>query len=316
MGSAHNRPVRAGGHPDKVPARGATGTLLPGTFQPTFLYESIWDLATFGLLLLIERRVRLRRGYLFAAYAALYTFGRFFTEYLRIDPAHRYLGLRLNDWTSIGVFACAASFLWLKGRPEPGDELVGDPLPARVVEMERARALAHSGATPADRPRHLAGPAQTTGPEPEAAELVADPTEVAEREAAEREAAEREAAEREAAEPEAAAGAAAGGGRAGGGRAGGGRAGGGRAGGGRAGGAEPEAAEPEAAEPEAAEPEAAEPEAAEPRRPSRRRPSRRRPSRRRPSRRRPSRRRPSRRHRTTGRRPSRSPTPSGSNLPG
>jgi prolipoprotein diacylglyceryl transferase len=73
------------GIPAKYQHLSAAGTILPGTFQPTFLYQSIWDLATFGLLLLIERKVRLRRGYLFAAYAALYTFGRFFTEL----PAHR-----------------------------------------------------------------------------------------------------------------------------------------------------------------------------------------------------------------------------------
>ena len=116
------------------------GRYLPGTFQPTFLYECIWDLATFALLLLIERRVRLRRGYLFAAYAAIYTFGRFFTEYLRIDPAHRYLGLRLNDWTSVVVFAGASLLLLWKGRPKPGDQLVTSPLPAPVLDAERERA--------------------------------------------------------------------------------------------------------------------------------------------------------------------------------
>ncbi len=116
------------------------GAYLPGTFQPTFLYECIWDLATVGLVLLIERKVKLRRGYLFAVYAAIYTFGRFFTEYLRIDPAHRYLGLRLNDWTSIGVFLCATALLLLKGRPKPGDELVGEPLPVPVQAAEQARA--------------------------------------------------------------------------------------------------------------------------------------------------------------------------------
>ena len=119
-----------------------------GTFQPTFLYESVWDLATFCLLLLIERKVKLRRGYLFAAYAALYTFGRFFTEYLRIDPAHRYYGLRLNDWTSVVVFALAATALVLGGRPKRRasghfqsgpEDLVGATLPAAVRAAERAR---------------------------------------------------------------------------------------------------------------------------------------------------------------------------------
>jgi prolipoprotein diacylglyceryl transferase len=102
----------------------------PGTtFQPTFLYESLWDLVVVGLVLWAASRFRIRRGYLLALYAALYTAGRFWTEYLRIDDAHRFLGLRLNDWTSILVFVVSASLFVLRGRPRPGDELVSDRLP-------------------------------------------------------------------------------------------------------------------------------------------------------------------------------------------
>jgi prolipoprotein diacylglyceryl transferase len=138
----------------------AAGTYLPGTFQPTFLYESLWDLAVFGLLLLIERKVKLRRGYLFGAYVALYTFGRFWTEYLRIDPAHRYLGLRLNDWTSVGLFAISSVVLLLKGRPKPGDELVGDELPPELLAAERARAVR---AATRGRPEPTVEPHDDTG---------------------------------------------------------------------------------------------------------------------------------------------------------
>ncbi len=104
-----------------------------GTFQPTFLYEGLWDLLVCVMVIQIERRFRIRRGYLVAAYAALYTFGRFFTEYMRIDNAHRFLGLRLNDWTSIIVFAVAAAVLLWKGRAAPGEDRAGDPLPQGAV---------------------------------------------------------------------------------------------------------------------------------------------------------------------------------------
>jgi prolipoprotein diacylglyceryl transferase len=81
------------------------------TFHPTFLYESLWDLCVVGIILLVERRFKLRTGSLLAVYAAAYTFGRFFTEYERIDFAHKIGPLRLNDWTSIVVFTGAIAVL-------------------------------------------------------------------------------------------------------------------------------------------------------------------------------------------------------------
>ncbi len=95
------------------------------TFQPTFLYESIWDLVCVGLILLAERHLRIRKGYLFFVYAAAYTPGRFVTEHLRVDEAHRYLGLRLNDWVSIAVFVASIAILLIFGRARRGDETAG-----------------------------------------------------------------------------------------------------------------------------------------------------------------------------------------------
>jgi prolipoprotein diacylglyceryl transferase len=107
-----------------------------GTFQPTFLYECIWDLIVCLLVIRIESRFRIRRGYLIAVYAALYTFGRFFTEYMRIDAARRFWGLRLNDWTSVIVFAVSVTILVVSGRAGPNDERSGDPLPPEQPSAE------------------------------------------------------------------------------------------------------------------------------------------------------------------------------------
>lgn len=42
-----------------------------------------------------------------------YCAGRFWIEYLRVDPANDFFGLRLNNWTSIVVFLGAlAFFVW------------------------------------------------------------------------------------------------------------------------------------------------------------------------------------------------------------
>jgi prolipoprotein diacylglyceryl transferase len=100
------------------------------TFHPTFLYESLWDVTVALLVIWADRRFRLRRGRAFALYVALYTFGRFWVESLRIDDAHRFFGLRLNDWTSIVVFAAAVGFFVVRrngdephvdSEPEPAD---------------------------------------------------------------------------------------------------------------------------------------------------------------------------------------------------
>jgi prolipoprotein diacylglyceryl transferase len=93
------------------PAHRPPGYERVATFHPTFLYESLWDLAVVAIVLAVERHFRLRPGRLFAVYVVAYTFGRFFVELLRIDTSHRMLGLRLNDWTSIVVFVAGALFL-------------------------------------------------------------------------------------------------------------------------------------------------------------------------------------------------------------
>lgn len=86
-------------------------------FHPTFLYESLWMLCIFAVLLLVERRFRLRSGQLFWLYVALYTLGRFFWENLRIDPAHEFGPLRVNAWASIGWFSISvAMFVWFGKR--------------------------------------------------------------------------------------------------------------------------------------------------------------------------------------------------------
>jgi prolipoprotein diacylglyceryl transferase len=106
---------------------------LPGTtFHPTFLYELIWDLIGVALLIWVGRRWRIFPPALFALYVSYYTFGRFFEELLRVDPAHEFAGLRLNAWVSIVVFVSAtAFFVWWQvlghggERGEPGGDRRG-----------------------------------------------------------------------------------------------------------------------------------------------------------------------------------------------
>ena len=112
------------------------------TFQPTFLYELLWDFAGVVLLLWVGRRFRIKPPGLFALYVSYYTFGRFFEELMRIDPAHHFYGLRLNAWVSIVVFVgSTAFFVWWQffHSTEPGDR---DPAkPRRPVPQGPAMAI-------------------------------------------------------------------------------------------------------------------------------------------------------------------------------
>ena len=82
-------------------------TTLAHYYQPAFLYESLWDIALVVLLLYLDRRFRLGRGNVMALYVMGYTLGRVWIEALRTDHANHILGLRLNIWTSIALFALA-----------------------------------------------------------------------------------------------------------------------------------------------------------------------------------------------------------------
>jgi phosphatidylglycerol---prolipoprotein diacylglyceryl transferase len=93
------------------------------TFHPTFLYESLWNLGLVVVLLTIERWFTLRPGRLFVIYVGGYALGRLWVEALRIDPANRIGGLRVNEWVSlVALVACVAVFLadWWRGRHQVG----------------------------------------------------------------------------------------------------------------------------------------------------------------------------------------------------
>ncbi len=113
----------------------ASGTL----FHPTFLYESLANLALCGLLLLIDRRRTVRAGHLLAMYFMGYGVIRFFVEGLRIDEAHHVGGLRWNQWVALAAVVGAGLYLVISSRR---------PLPVTtetIIEPDR------DGATEPDR---------------------------------------------------------------------------------------------------------------------------------------------------------------------
>jgi len=89
--------------------------------QPTFLYELLWNLLVFVLLIWVDRRFKLGHGRLFALYVAAYCVGRFWVELLRDDTATHIAGIRINSFTSTFVFIGAVVYMLLapKGREDP-----------------------------------------------------------------------------------------------------------------------------------------------------------------------------------------------------
>ncbi len=92
------------------------------TFHPTFLYELLWNLAVFAVLLWADRRFTMGHGRVFALYIALYCLGRVWIEMLRIDTANHILGLRLNVWTALLVGLAAVVYIIISARRRPGRE--------------------------------------------------------------------------------------------------------------------------------------------------------------------------------------------------
>src|SRR5699024_3118813 len=87
---------------------------IDGTYyHPTFLYESIWNIIGFALLLFL-RKVNLRRGEMFLTYIIWYSIGRFYIEGLRTDSLM--VGdLRMAQVISL-VLIGGAIILWIYRR--------------------------------------------------------------------------------------------------------------------------------------------------------------------------------------------------------
>ncbi len=109
------------------------------TFHPTFLYESLWNFALVGVLLLVERRFRLGPGRLMAVYVMGYGLGRFWVEGLRIDPADELGGLRWNQWVALAaVVGGALALVLTRGQKWPDTD---EPVDGRDDTVAEVRAV-------------------------------------------------------------------------------------------------------------------------------------------------------------------------------
>ena len=155
-------------------------------YHPTFLYESLWDLGTAAVVVWAGRRYALNRGRTFALYVAVYCVGRFWIEALRIDSAHRYLGLRLNDYTAIVLFLAAVAYVArVRGADPAVEEAAGAAAEGTPAELVPVAVGADVGdpAPPAEPAPEMTVPVPGADPPPAAgppAEAVEPPPDRAE----------------------------------------------------------------------------------------------------------------------------------------
>jgi prolipoprotein diacylglyceryl transferase len=135
-------------------------------FQPSFLYELIFDLLLAAALVWLGHHRNIKPPGLFALYVAGYSAYRIFEETIRIDSSAHFLGLRLNMYIAIALTLIGSGwFAWtqLKGR-HSADERAGGPAAAQASPASLAgqEEVAETGAAgppgPDDAPADGAEP--------------------------------------------------------------------------------------------------------------------------------------------------------------
>ncbi|WP_420898461.1 prolipoprotein diacylglyceryl transferase [Cryobacterium lactosi] len=117
-------------------------------FHPTFLYEIVWNLVGVAVILILERKFRLRWGSAFGVYLIWYGAGRSVFESIRVDPSEIFFGLRTNVWAALFAIVIGLVIILVQSRRHTGIEL-SPYLPGR--EWKPADAEVESGETDSER---------------------------------------------------------------------------------------------------------------------------------------------------------------------
>jgi phosphatidylglycerol:prolipoprotein diacylglycerol transferase len=105
---------------------------LPGyeniaRYQPTFLYEFLWNIMNMLVLLWLGRKFadKLKTGDIFLVYLIIYPVGRFFLEFIRIEYSP-IAGININQTLMAVIAVCSTAFLifrhWKKKPAEPVED--------------------------------------------------------------------------------------------------------------------------------------------------------------------------------------------------
>ncbi|MFC6274939.1 prolipoprotein diacylglyceryl transferase [Levilactobacillus tangyuanensis] len=94
--------------------------LINGAYrQPTFLYESMWDLLGFVVLMSLRHYPGLfKQGEVFLSYVLWYSLGRFFIEGMRTDSLWLFHLLRISQALSVVLFIGALAIMIYRRRKQ------------------------------------------------------------------------------------------------------------------------------------------------------------------------------------------------------
>jgi prolipoprotein diacylglyceryl transferase len=130
-----------------------TADLHFSTFQPTFLYELIFDFAWAAVLVWLGHHRRIKPPGLFALYVFGYSAYRIFEESLRIDSSVHIFGLRLNMYiATILAIIGAVWFYRIQRRPQAA------PAPSPAPDSDSAAVSAREEGPPDSRDAGQATP--------------------------------------------------------------------------------------------------------------------------------------------------------------
>lgn len=149
--------VEAYGGPTDLPWRMGIYDTIDGVYQymevhPTFLYESLWNLAGLLLLIFLVEKYRKFDGQIFLSYLAWYGLGRSWIEGLRTDSLYFFsTGLRVSQVLAVIMFIGAGAVLiWQLRREHTEQDLWVNRLQAQRAAQAAAETEQKEEVTPDD----------------------------------------------------------------------------------------------------------------------------------------------------------------------
>jgi len=91
-------------------------------FQPTFLYEIIWNVVGVVVILLLDKKFRLQWGKVLSLYLIWYGVGRSVLESIRVDTSETFFGIRTNVWMSFAAILLGIIIFLVQSKRHTGNE--------------------------------------------------------------------------------------------------------------------------------------------------------------------------------------------------